>query len=181
MRSETIVQAWQDYYRPLLRYVRACGFQLCDAEDLVADVFTRLQGSLSAGFVIDEPRRWLFTVAHHLVIDQGKKRRRRACVLTPAMEDAVADDRALIDPVATQRDRLRLIRRVLRDLTPLQRVCVLGRLRGLALSEIAARAQCRPKRASEAIQRGLRHLQEAAGSAVRPSDRQRRQLRKVAA
>ncbi len=72
--------AWAELYREhapaVLGYLRARGAP--DAEDLLGEVFLQLARDLS-GFEGDARafRAWVFTVAHHRLLDDVRKRRRR--------------------------------------------------------------------------------------------------------
>ena len=72
--------AWAELYREhapaVLGYLRAR--RAPDAEDLLGEVFLQLARDLS-GFEGDARafRAWVFTVAHHRLLDDVRKRRRR--------------------------------------------------------------------------------------------------------
>jgi RNA polymerase sigma factor (sigma-70 family) len=72
--------AWAELYREhapaVLGYLRARG--AADPEDLLGEVFLQLARDLS-GFEGDASafRAWVFTVAHHRLLDDIRKRRRR--------------------------------------------------------------------------------------------------------
>lgn len=128
---------------PVAGYLRGQGAE--DADGLANEVFLRVFKALS-GFEGDEDRfrSWVFTIAHHCLVDQRRREGRR-----PPMADASLGDRpssmsteaeamtrlgaervrALIDRLsADQRDVLLL--RVVADLTVEQVASVMGRSTG---------------------------------------------------
>lgn len=65
----------------LRRYARALLRDRDAADDLVQDCLERALQRLDNWRTGDDPRRWLFTIMHHLFIDQTRKTRRRAEVV----------------------------------------------------------------------------------------------------
>lgn len=85
----------------LRRYARALMRDADAADDLVQDCMERALVRLDNWQTGESPRRWLFTVMHHLFIDEVRRAGRRAKVHQAASRD-------LADPVvaATQFDTL---------------------------------------------------------------------------
>lgn len=83
--------AWTALYRdlapPVLGYLRGTG--AADPEDLTGEVFLRVVRDL-ARFEGGEAdfRSWIFTIAHHRLLDQRRSRSRRPEDLAPADEVA---------------------------------------------------------------------------------------------
>jgi RNA polymerase sigma factor (sigma-70 family) len=78
---------YRAYARGVLGYLRGQG--VADPEDVLGDVFLNVSRSLP-NFSGDEDhlRRWVFTLAHHRIIDDRRRRARR-----PQVVDAVVPDR----------------------------------------------------------------------------------------
>src|SRR4029453_2337242 len=74
------------------RYARALLRDRDAADDLVQDSLERALSRLEDWTVGDSPRRWLFTIMHHLFVDQLRRARRhvQAVALMPETIDAVA-------------------------------------------------------------------------------------------
>ncbi|HWK65604.1 MAG TPA: sigma-70 family RNA polymerase sigma factor [Rhizobiaceae bacterium] len=62
----------------LRRYARALMRDRDAADDLVQDCLERALGRLDNWRTGENPRRWLFTIMHHLFVDQTRKVRRRS-------------------------------------------------------------------------------------------------------
>jgi RNA polymerase sigma-70 factor, ECF subfamily len=82
---------WHDANPALLRYLRVIAPEA--AEDIAADTWVRVVRGLAA-FRGDEPawRAWLFTIARHQAIDEGRRRSRRPAVSVPELADVTNPD-----------------------------------------------------------------------------------------
>jgi RNA polymerase sigma-70 factor (ECF subfamily) len=146
MRRATATHAWgatdslEDLYRELapavLGYLRGSG--AAEPEDLLGDVFVAvIRGLPSCG---DDPaaiRRWVFTVAHHRLVDERRRRMTRSRDVTldlthePATDDTYDEliNRISASPAV----------RALETLTPDQRSVVLLRdVADLSVADTAA-------------------------------------------
>ena len=134
-----VLNLFDDYQRPLLRYVASFGLSVHEAEDVVQEVFLCLFRHLLLGRSSRNLPGWLFQVAHNIALKQRRRRRHWWSLLT---DDSTADDR--VDPAANPEDRLseteaqRRLQRVLRALPQRDRQCVLLRAEGLKYRDIAA-------------------------------------------
>jgi RNA polymerase sigma-70 factor (ECF subfamily) len=67
----------------LRRYARSLLRDRDAADDLVQDSLERALARLDHWQTGDSPRRWLFTIMHHLFIDQMRKMNRRGAAMLP--------------------------------------------------------------------------------------------------
>ena len=74
----------------LRRYARALLRNRDAADDLVQDCLERALTRLDNWRTGESPRRWLFTIMHHLFVDQMRKTKRRAEVVMLTLEDSEA-------------------------------------------------------------------------------------------
>jgi RNA polymerase sigma-70 factor (ECF subfamily) len=74
----------------LRRYARALLRDRDSADDLVQDCLERALGRMENWRTGDNPRRWLFTIMHHLFVDQARKSKRRAEVVMLTLDDSEA-------------------------------------------------------------------------------------------
>jgi RNA polymerase sigma-70 factor (ECF subfamily) len=150
---------------------RVCGYLesrgVPEPEDLTSEVFLRVFDNI-AGFEGEEAafRSWVYTIAHHLMVDDHRRRQRRPqlvqlpTVMTESLSggDAELESLARIDEewVAAllaalppdQRDVLTL--RIVGDLTVDQVAGVLGKSRG-AVKALQRRAATNLRRRLEAV------------------------------
>ncbi len=126
---------WDDLAGPIAGYGRAKGV---DPEELVSEVFAQMAGSMGR-FAGDEGqfRSWVFTIAHHRIVDQHRRSGRRPEVPRPEMADTpvAATDPAMIFEQSEAEDRAMAM---LSKLSPDQREVVALRILGeLSLEEVA--------------------------------------------
>jgi RNA polymerase sigma-70 factor (ECF subfamily) len=133
-------EAWREIYTALapsvLGYVRARGAS--DPENLAGEVFVQVVRDLGSfkggaqGF-----RAWVFTIAHHRLLDQRRREGRRP---QPAPEplDEVQVEGGDVEDEAIQRISLERVTELLESLSPDQRDVLLLRVVGdLSLEEVA--------------------------------------------
>ena len=139
-----------DVYRSLapavLGYLRAQ--RAADAEDLLGEVFLQVVKDLHR-FRGDDAalRRWVFTVAHHRVVDEGRRARRRPALSEgpvpdlPTAEADTAFDPALVGALAqlTAEQRDVVVLRFVADL-PIDAVATLTRRSPGAVKALQHRA-----------------------------------------
>lgn len=147
--------AWEELYRELspgvLGYLRARG--ALEPEDVLGEVFLQVVRDLPR-FAGDERelRSWVFTIAHHRLLDDARSRRRRP--VEPAGSEVGADvsgpsaDEQALDAVATQR-----VRQVLSRLASDQQAVLALRILGDLTVEEVARILGKRVGAVKALQR----------------------------
>jgi RNA polymerase sigma factor (sigma-70 family) len=156
--------AWAQVYRSfapsVLGYLRANGAP--DPEDAHGEVFLQVARDL-ASFEGDERsfRAWVFTIAHHRLIDARRRFARRPVELTsepPEPEAEPADDAA---EQALGRIGADEVRRTFDGLSPDQRAVLLLRVLGeLTVPEVAEALGKRPGAIKALQRRGLAAIQK---------------------
>jgi RNA polymerase sigma factor (sigma-70 family) len=150
--------AWQDLYNSLapvvLGYLRANGAP--DPEDVLGEVFLQVARDI-ARFDGEEPgfRSWVFTIAHHRLIDARRHSARRPVELSPEPPEpgGHADDAAdeALAKIGTQE-----VQRVLSLLSEDQRAVLLLRVIGdLSIEDVAKAVGKRPGAVKALQRRGL--------------------------
>jgi RNA polymerase sigma factor (sigma-70 family) len=132
--EEQVCELFNQYAPNLTRRLRVA-FRRDDAEEVTQEAFLRLYETLLLGTEISEPGAWLLTVARRIMIDRARRDARFALPLdfesestSPTQEDVWID-----------RCRLLGVRLAIRrDLTDIERQCLIGRAQGLTLGEVAA-------------------------------------------
>ena len=87
----------------LRRYAQGLLRERDKADDLVQDTLERALARLDNWRNDDSPRRWLFTIMHHIFIDQGRKvaRRGEKSMLSLDSGEALAAPATPVDTMAT--------------------------------------------------------------------------------
>ena len=73
--EEDVVELFDEFRAPLLRYLPALGLGIHDGEEVVQEVFLALFRHLRGGGNRDNLRGWLFRVGHNLGLKQRQRRR----------------------------------------------------------------------------------------------------------
>ena len=150
--------AWQELYDGLapvvLGYLRANNAP--DPEDVLSEAFLQVARDIS-GFEGDEPgfRSWVFTIAHHRLIDARRHAARRLVELSPEPPEPSghADDAA---DEALARIGLEEVHRVLALLSDDQRMVLLLRvLADMSIEDVAKAVGKRPGAVKALQRRGL--------------------------
>jgi RNA polymerase sigma-70 factor (ECF subfamily) len=123
-------------FRQALRILRSPA----EAEDVTQEVFLRLYGEMRAERKVENPKAWLFRVAHNLAIDRLRSRRH-----TQSWDESDDSEtwESVADPAPPAEERLaevekqEKVRALLSGLSPQQRRCMELRAEGLRYREIA--------------------------------------------
>jgi RNA polymerase sigma factor (sigma-70 family) len=155
--------AWEVLYRdlaPTVRgYLRAHG--AVEPDDLAAEVFLQLARNLHA-FEGEESRfrSWVFTIAHHRLVDERRARGRRPVEPAEAFVLEGAAPLGDVEADAVARLRASEASALLDQLSPDQRdVLLLRILGGLTVDEVAAAIGKRPGAVKQLQRRALASLQ----------------------
>jgi RNA polymerase sigma factor (sigma-70 family) len=151
-------EAWRELYDALapgvLGYVRARGAS--DPEDLTGEVFVQVVRDLekfeggAAGF-----RAWVFTIAHHRLLDQRRLQTRRPQEVGEPLE-TVQVHGGDVEAEALERISFRRVTELLRVLSPDQRDVLLLRIVGdLSLEDVARVTGKRTGAVKQLQRRGL--------------------------
>ena len=118
----------------LRRYARALLRDRDAADDLVQDCLERALLRLDNWRTGENSRRWLFTIMHHLFIDQMRKTKRRAEVVMLTLEDfeALSSPSEQHENVAS-----REIMDALQAISPDRRVALMVGVEGFSYAEAA--------------------------------------------
>ncbi|HET6219023.1 MAG TPA: sigma-70 family RNA polymerase sigma factor [Acidobacteriaceae bacterium] len=135
-----IIDLFEQFRNPLLRYVIAFGLSVHDGEEIIQEVFLALFRHLKAGKPERNLRGWIFRVAHNLALKQRLANRKAQTVLNfdEAEADRLPDQAADPEEQAASNQRLQRLQAVVRALPEQDRCCLYLRAEGLRYREIAA-------------------------------------------
>jgi RNA polymerase sigma-70 factor (ECF subfamily) len=155
---------WRTLHPPLLRYLTVRGDEA--PEDVAAETWLRVVRDLR-GFSggVPEFRAWLFTVARHRAVDQGRARASRPVV--PMAEPR--DDRGQVVPSAehhvVEREATETALRLVAALPAEQAEMVMLRVvAGLDVAAVAELVGKKPGAVRVAVHRALKSLARSAGA-----------------
>ena len=158
---------WRDLHPRLLRYLRVCGND--GPEDLAAETWMHVvRGLPTFEGGLAEFRAWLFTIARHRAIDQGRARSRGLSVVSVADPAEDTGWRSAAAPSAEQdavtNESTARALRLVATLPPAQAELVMLRVvAGLDVADVARLVGKRPGTVRVGVHRALKTLSRAAG------------------
>ncbi|HLJ51339.1 MAG TPA: RNA polymerase sigma factor [Bryobacteraceae bacterium] len=153
--AQLFLEARDDVYR----YLMSLGLGPDQAQEGAQEVFVRLYATLKKGEVIQNPRAWIFRVAHNL----GLKVRARQGThrsLDHDLESLLPGP--LMDPEESllKREQGARMRSAIQQLSDQQRRCLFLRMQGLRYPEIGAVLGIRASTVGEFLRRAISRLRK---------------------
>jgi RNA polymerase sigma-70 factor (ECF subfamily) len=139
-------------------YLLFCGVQAGQAQELAQDAFLKLHLTMSKGVVIENPRAWLYRVAHNLAL---RSHRREALFDELDPNSGPPQEPSDIEGALIDEQRRTRLFRAIRDLSPQQRNCLHLRVQGLRYREIADAIGISTSAVGEFLRRAVHHLKAA--------------------
>jgi RNA polymerase sigma-70 factor (ECF subfamily) len=136
--EQDVVDLFDRFRNPLLRYLLSCGLPVADGEEVVQEVFISLFRHLCQGKSRENLRGWLFRVAHNLALKRLHSTRREleARAAAGAGELAIDPNPSPEARIVSDQTRSRLLA-VVEALPEQDRRCLFLRAEGLPYREIA--------------------------------------------
>lgn len=136
---ELTTQTWTEWSGRVWRYLRVILRSEQAAEDLTQDVFLRFYTQVRSGQDVLHIRRWLFTVARNLALNELRAHRSSTITLDyienrPELEPATDPTQ---EAQAINLQRQVQLQAAMNELTDFQRQCIQLRISGLVYREIA--------------------------------------------
>ncbi len=156
--EKEVVELFDVFRKPVLRYLVGIGLPVEDAEEIVQEVFLALFQHLRRGKARHNLRGWMFRVAHNLGL---RKRKRRAT-------GADVGERAVADPAPNPEDQYANAQRqsrllaVVNALAEQDRACLYLRAEGLRYREIAQTLGMSLGSVSASLTRSIARISRAA-------------------
>lgn len=153
--ADLFVEARDDVYR----YMLTLGVYPPQAQEAAQEVFLRLYATLKKGEKIQNPRAWIFRVAHNLGL---KIRERQNTVLPfdPDLSAAMAASDPNPELSLLQREQALRFHEAVERLSEQQRRCLFLRLEGLQYGEIASVLGISASAVGEFLRRAIARLRK---------------------
>jgi len=157
--QDRVARLFEEARDDVYRYLLSLGLYPPQAQEAAQEVFLRLYTSLKKGEEIDNPRAWIFRVAHNL----GVKIRTRQSSQAPF--DADLESRLTgpaMDPEQKLLEREQTLRfhKAVERLSEQQRRCLLLRLEGLRYPEIGSALGISASAVGEFLRRAISRLKK---------------------
>lgn len=157
--QDQVTRLFEDARDDVYRYLLTLGLYPPQAQEAAQEVFLRLYATLRKGEAIQNPRAWIFRVAHNL----GLKIRMRQHseepfnpeVAMPATTQASTPETELLD-----RERMLRFHSAVQGLSEQQRRCLLLRMEGLRYPEIGGTLGISASAVGEFLRRAMVRLKK---------------------
>ena len=154
-RLESIYVAERNH---IYMYLLYCGVPPQRAQELAQDSFLRLHMRMSEGEPIENPRAWLYRVAHN----SARRHHMREPVFDQMDPDiGIAGSAPDPETALIEQERRSAVVAAVRDLSPQQRNCLHLRAQGLRYREIAETMGISSSAVGEFLRRAVVRLKEA--------------------
>jgi RNA polymerase sigma-70 factor (ECF subfamily) len=154
-----VAALYQTAREGVVRYLVAIGFDTDTAEEATQDAFLRLYTELREGKEIQQPRSWVYRVAHNLAVNAANRGTRYA-VFTEALEATAIGAESSAEAQLIEKERLESFREAVQRLSERQRACLELRVQGLRFREIAEILEIQKSTAAEFVRRGIEELKK---------------------
>jgi RNA polymerase sigma-70 factor (ECF subfamily) len=154
-----VTELFEETREDVYRYLLMLGLQPARAQETVQEVFLRLYTSLKKGEDIQNPRGWIFRVAHNY----GLKVRARQGSEDPfdaGMELQLASKMDSPEHELLERERIGQFHRAFEGLSDQQKRCLALRMEGLRYPEIAATLGISASAVGEFLRRAMVRLKK---------------------
>lgn len=151
--AQLFLEARDDVYR----YLLSLGLYPPQAQEGAQEVFLRLYATLKKGEKIQNPRAWIFRVAHN----HGLKIRSRQTSQAPfdtELETRIASSEMNPEQSALEREQTLRFHKAVQGLSEQQQRCLFLRLEGLRYPEIASALGISASAVSEFLRRAISKL-----------------------
>jgi RNA polymerase sigma-70 factor (ECF subfamily) len=158
--QERVTELFEGARDDVYRYLLTLGLHPPRAQEAVQEVFLRLYSTMKKGEEIENPRAWVFRVAHNY----GLKVRERQISeepFDPGLEARLAAPlRETPEAELLARERMTRFHRAVEGLSEQQKRCLFLRMEGLRYPEIASALGISPSAVGEFLRRAMVRLKK---------------------
>jgi RNA polymerase sigma-70 factor (ECF subfamily) len=155
---ERVEQIYEAERENIYSYLLYFGVPAAQAQELAQDSFLKLYLKMSKGDAIENPRAWLYRVAHNLAL-RSYSRELQFDEMEP--DFAVQDMRPDPERALLEKGQKSALWQAVRQLSPRQRNCLHLRVQGLRYREIADITGISMSAVGEFLRRAASRLKEA--------------------
>ena len=158
--QDQVAKLFEESRQDVYRYLLTLGLAPPRAQEAVQEVFLRLYSTLKSGESIENPRGWVFRVAHNHGL-QVRARQAYEEPFDPAMESRLMAAGQDPEQSLLERERMTRFHRAIEGLSEQQKRCVFLRLEGLRYPEIGSTLGISASAVGEFLRRAVSHLRKA--------------------
>jgi RNA polymerase sigma-70 factor, ECF subfamily len=158
--QQLVARLFEEARDDVYRYLLLIGLHPPQAQEATQEVFLRLYTTLLKGVEIENPRAWIFRVAHNYGL-KVRTSQNRSQAFDPALEHKLTSAEPDPERGLAQRERMANLYNAIEGLSEQQRRCLLLRMEGLRYPEIGEALGISPSTVGEFLRRALSRLQSA--------------------
>jgi RNA polymerase sigma-70 factor, ECF subfamily len=159
---EQVTVLFEEARSDVYRYLLTLGLRPPQAQDATQEVFLRLYATLRKGEAIQNPRAWIFRVAHNHGL-KVRARQNTELPFDPELDFASAVQSPDPEKELLEQERLLSFHRAVENLSDQQRRCLLLRMEGLRYPEIGAALGISVSAVGEFLRRAMDRIRRATG------------------
>jgi RNA polymerase sigma-70 factor (ECF subfamily) len=157
--QDRVAQLFEEARDDVYRYLLSLGLHPPRAQEATQEVFLRLYATLKKGEEIENPRGWVFRVAHNY----GLKVREKQVVeepFDPVLESRLSAEGGNPEHEVLERERMLRFHRAVEGLSEQQKRCLFLRMEGLRYPEIGAALGISASAVGEFLRRAMSRLKK---------------------
>lgn len=154
-----VSQLFEETREDVFRYLLTLGLDPARAQESTQEVFLRLYKSLKKGEQIQNPRGWIFRVAHNYGL-KVRARQATEASFDPGIDSLLASTAQNPEYELLERERLLRFHRAVENLSEQQKRCLFLRMEGLRYPEIGAAMGISVSAVGEFLRRAMSRLRK---------------------
>jgi RNA polymerase sigma-70 factor (ECF subfamily) len=159
--QDQVAQLFEEAREDVYRYLLMLGVHPPQAQEAAQEAFLRLYASMKKGEVIENPRAWVFRVAHNLGLRIRQKQSSQQ-PFDPEIESQMAAPGQNAEERLLERERTLRFHRAVEGLSEQQRRCLYLRLEGLRYPQIGSILGISASTVGEFLRRAMTRLKKIA-------------------
>jgi RNA polymerase sigma-70 factor (ECF subfamily) len=154
-----VAQLFEECREDVYRYLLTLGLDPGRAQESAQEVFLRLYASLKKGEQIQNPRGWIFRVAHNYGL-KVRARQSNESAFDANLESMLAAPTGTPEHELLERERMLSFHRAVEGLSDQQKRCLFLRMEGLRYPEIGAALGISTSAVGEFLRRAMARLRK---------------------
>jgi RNA polymerase sigma-70 factor (ECF subfamily) len=154
---QLVADLYSEIRKGVYQYLLTLGMDADRAQEFTQEAFLRLFQKLRDGATIENPRGWVYRVAHNMAVDALSARSRES-ELSDALLSTLVSGGKDAEQVLIEREWLEGFQNAVKGLSQQQRRCLELRAQGLRYREIAEVLRVGTPTVGEFLRRATKHL-----------------------
>lgn len=157
--QDQVAQLFAESRQDVYRYLLTLGLHPPKAQEAVQEVFLRLYATLKKGEHIENPRGWIFRVAHNYGL-KVRARQATEAPFDPALEACLVAPASDPESGLLERERMTRFHHAVEGLSEQQKRCLFLRMEGLRYPEIGSALGISASAVGEFLRRAISRLRK---------------------